>query len=232
MILLPLRCLALLASCTMSFPTKDTQETVIHSDSMEMTAQEGDRTVFQFSGNVQVTSNSFQATAHTLTALLSGNPIEETTSGKEAGPAPRLTQLRAEGDVYIHVYQEGEEDRTGSANQVDVDTVNDIFTLSENAQIHQKRKGNITGARIILDRRQNHLKVEGEAATDDATKLPQRPTIKLEPTALPSELHSKAHRDIPPANEDKHDLPSPSPVENTSAIPLIEAEKTKAMPVS
>jgi lipopolysaccharide transport protein LptA len=211
----------------MSFPAKDTQETVIRSDTMEMMSQERGPTVFQFSGNVQVESDNFQASAQALTAHLSGNPIEENSREREgrAETSPHLTQLQAEGDVHIHVYQKEEEDRTGSADRVDVDTVNDVFTLLGNAQIYQKGKGNITGDRITLDRRQNHLKVEGETAIDGAAKLPQRPTIKLEPAALSSELRPETHRDTSPADEDRRDSSPPSPVENTSTMPSIEGEK-------
>jgi lipopolysaccharide export system protein LptA len=202
----------------MSFPAKDTQETVIRSDAMEMTSQEGDHTIFQFTGHVQVESDDFRASAQALTAHLSGNPIEENARERESGVevSPHLTQLQAEGDVHIHVYQKEEEDRTGSADQVEVDTINDVFTLVGNAQIYQKGKGNITGARITLDRRQNRLKVEGEAANDDVAKVPQRPTIKLEPAALPSELRSEVHREVLPADEDGRDSSPLSPVESSS----------------
>jgi lipopolysaccharide export system protein LptA len=208
MSLLSLAGFVLLATCSISFPVKETQETVICSDAMEMTAQEGGNTVFQFSGNVQVASDTFQATAQALTATLLGNPIEGNSSSQEAKPEPQLTQLQAEGEVHIHVCQPQEGDRSGSADRVEVKLVDDVFIFSGNAQIDQKGKGSIRGERIVLDRRQNRLQVEGDVPTSDMAKIQQRPSIKLEAAALRSEPRAEETATVPIA-EDKND-PSPS----------------------
>lgn len=212
-----MKCLILLATCTMNFSSGETQETVIHSDSMEMTAQEDGNTIFQFSGNVQVTSDTFRATAHALTASLLGNPIVETVSGNRVESTPQLTQLLAKGGVQIWVHQQTEEERTGSADQIDIDPIHDLFILSGNAQIHQKGKGNISGDRIILDRRQNHLKIEGDAPENNTKNPPQRPTIKLDPSAIALMSLTEMASQAPSAEQSPETTPALSSSHSSAA---------------
>jgi lipopolysaccharide export system protein LptA len=216
----------------MSFPVKETQETVIHSDEMEMASQETS-TVFKFLGHVRITSDTFHATTHALTAFLSGNPIEETAIEKES--APRLTQIQAEGDVQMHVVQ-SEGNRTCSADVADVDLIRDIFIFLGHARIQQDGKGSVAGDRIIFDRRQNHLKIEGNTLPIDKGKqeetkpsLPQssgafdmklspaetttaqiRPTIRLEASAAMPIRSSEPKADTLLIDEGKRERTNPS----------------------
>ncbi|MDR3143768.1 MAG: hypothetical protein LBT57_02905 [Puniceicoccales bacterium] len=200
--------LLLFASCRMSFAAKtlpatgaagasvgNPSGTVIRSDAMEMRSPEGGDTVFRFTGDVQVESENFQASAQALTAHLSGNPIEENSREREGAASPHLTQLLAEGEVRIQVHQE-EGERLGSADRVEIDPPNDLFVLSGHAQIQQEGKGTVAGGRIVLDRGHNSLSIEGDLPEGEGSPA-SRPRLRLEPSAIPEAVRVGAEAEIP-----------------------------------
>ncbi|MDR0728492.1 MAG: hypothetical protein LBF21_02715 [Puniceicoccales bacterium] len=214
--MITLAALVLFASCRLSFPAKiapageaepsaeKPPETVIRSDAMEMQSPEGGDTVFRFTGNVQVESSNFRASAQALTAHLSGNPVEENPREGGAEASPHLTQLLAEGEVQIQVQQE-EGERRGSADRVEIDPPNELFVLSGHAQIQQEGKGTVAGERIVLDRRKNSLSIGSDSPEGEASRTASpRPRLRLEPSAIPEAARDRVKAETAAGGAGEH----------------------------
>lgn len=165
-----------LVACTqvMAMKSDKTQPATIEADEVEMDFRTGERT---YQGNVSVQQGTMRITADKLIATYKDNKLAKAT----AFGNPAVFRQRPEGK---------DQDVVGKAKRLELDQIQDLVTLNENASLTQDAD-TIEGKTIVYNLDTEKMLVQG--GTTQTTAEPAITTqVEAEPQPEEAEVESKA----------------------------------------